>query len=236
LWLAKPPAAGTAGLLLELDGPARIAASWETNAVADVDPPTQLEWAYGAAGPEPRKRFGAKAVRDGTQGLRRSGVVRIEVPADWAPAGAAVNGLTPYSLWLRTARASFSAPPRLRRIVPNVVAARHAVPVSVGAEALEEQIGRWLPLPVDPAGLVAAARRFGRAEDARPRWRLARLAADLGLLATRPGIGGGDGRPAVQLPALRQWTHRAAAGARQAGRRQCRARLPRGRRRCRKSR
>lgn len=147
LWLSKPPAGGTAGLLLELDGPARIAASWETGAVADVDPPAGLDWIHSAAGPEPRKRFDAGSVVDGTQGLRRSGVVRFQVPADWAPAGAAVNGLTPYSLWLRTPRASFSAPPRLRRIVPNVVVARHAVPVTVEAEALDDQIGRWLPLP-----------------------------------------------------------------------------------------
>jgi len=147
LWLAQPPAAGAAGLLLDLEAPAGIAPGWASDAVADVAPPAELEWAYSAAAPGGRQRFAADAVRDGTQGLRRPGVVGIDLPADWAPAGPAANGLTPYALWLRTGRATFCAPPLLLRIVPNVVAARHAIPVAAEAAGLEEQIGRWLPLP-----------------------------------------------------------------------------------------
>jgi predicted phage baseplate assembly protein len=146
-WLAQPPVPGSTGLLLEIDDPAAIPPGWATDAVADVAPPATLEWAYSAAGPEGRKGFPSGAVGDGTQSLRRRGVVRIDIPADWAPAGPAADGLAPYALWLRTKRASFSAPPRLHRIIPNVAAARHAIPVAVDAADLDAQIDRWLPLP-----------------------------------------------------------------------------------------
>ena len=43
-------------------------------------------------------RMPADAWVDGTGGLRRSGLWRIRIPADWAPSGAAVDGLVPYAL------------------------------------------------------------------------------------------------------------------------------------------
>jgi predicted phage baseplate assembly protein len=151
LWLSQPPAPDQVGrtlaLLLDLDVPAKIPASWSTQAVQDVPMPAWIEWSYSADGPELRRTFVADAVQDGTQGLRRSGVVRLTIPAQWVPAQAAVNGLVPYRLWLKAEETSFSSPPRLRRVIPNVVVARHAVPVTVPLTKLESHVEQWLPLP-----------------------------------------------------------------------------------------
>ncbi len=149
LWLRQPPAAAQQGqaltLLFDLDASARIPAAWTVDAVTPVTVPAVLGWRYSAAGGV--KAFAADTVADGTQNLRRSGLVRLTVPADWTPAGPALNGLTPYMLWLATDRSTFSAPPRLRRVVPNVVAARHAVAVDADVAVLEGQLADWLPLP-----------------------------------------------------------------------------------------
>ena len=64
-----------------------------------------------------------------------------------APLGAAVDGLTPYGLWLDCADCSFSAPPQLARCVPDVAAGAHAVPVTVEPATLATQFENWLPLP-----------------------------------------------------------------------------------------
>lgn len=151
LWLRQAPDPAQAGrplpLFLELDTPARIAASWSTEAVEDVPVPATLTWWYGDAGPQQRRQFAASEVDDRTQGLRRSGTVRLAIPAAWAPAGPAANGLTPYRLWVRCESASFAAPPRLLRLIPNTVAAAHSVDVPVIAADLDAQFDRWMPLP-----------------------------------------------------------------------------------------
>jgi predicted phage baseplate assembly protein len=151
LWLRTPPArsqwGARAGLLLDLEVPSRIAAQWQHDAVADVPPPAPMEWWYSVAGGSQRDRYAADAVDDGTQGLRRSGVVRFAIPEAWAAGEPSADGLHPFRLWLRTARASFSAPPRLQRVIANVVPAAHAVPLTVPWEDLERQIRQWLPLP-----------------------------------------------------------------------------------------
>jgi predicted phage baseplate assembly protein len=134
-------------LLVELQTPARIPGSWSTEAVADVPTPAQLTWSYGVAGASSSQPFAPDATVDGTQGLRRSGVVRIAIPEEWSAAQAPLGQLQPLRLQLRTERSSFSSPPRLRRIVPNVVAAAHAVPVSMSWEQMEAQVRHWLPLP-----------------------------------------------------------------------------------------
>ena len=81
-------------------------------------------------------------MEDGTQGLRRPGIVRLPVPASWNT-GAGVR-----SVLLSTERGTFAAPPRLRRLEVNVAAARHRQDFGPDApDALDEQVRRWLPLP-----------------------------------------------------------------------------------------
>jgi hypothetical protein len=125
-----PVAGGWFGLYLGLR--ANIAPQWSPLA-AGVPPPARLSWQYRAAGGVLRPF----AHDDGTKGLRRSGIVRLRIPADWqAEAGGA------YMIHVSTARASFTAPPRLVSIVPNAVIARHAHATEVHEDTLA-----WLPLP-----------------------------------------------------------------------------------------
>lgn len=128
-------------LFLDVQGAPEVRPQWDPEAT-DVAPPAEITWWYSRATPQAPAAFAAGAVRDGTGGLRRAGIVRLPVPADWAADGPAVGGLRPYSLYIRTRAATFTFPPRLVRIVPNAVLAQHA---SVAHE--RRRIVDWLPLP-----------------------------------------------------------------------------------------
>ncbi len=132
-------------LLFDLDAPSNIAPHWSPDAVKDVPVPAEVTWWYrNANGAEPVK---FPHVEDGTAGLRRSGVVRLPIPADWKPEDAQeveppVAGLKGYALWLRVEEATFTSPPRLARLIPNVAIARH------WRVTEEHSLDRkWLPLP-----------------------------------------------------------------------------------------
>lgn len=132
LTLDQAPVAGRwFGLYLRLR--TGIAPQWSRAAAGGVPPPARLDWLYRAPGGVLRPL----ALDDGTGGLRRSGIVRLRIPADWqAEAGGA------YLIQIRTARASFTAPPRLVAMAPNAVMARHAHATGVHEATLD-----WLPLP-----------------------------------------------------------------------------------------
>src|SRR5207244_10009330 len=98
------------------------------------------------------QQFARGTVRDGTQGLRRAGIVRLPVPADWAPDGPAAGGSTPYSLFVRTRAATFTFPPTIRRIVPNAAVVAHRRVVRERRRIIE-----WLPLPGQSITLDARA-------------------------------------------------------------------------------
>jgi predicted phage baseplate assembly protein len=144
LWLTEkipvaPPGAPL-GLLVELDAPERIRASWDLEAV-DAPPPAQVLWEYAEAGSGRRKPFPAAGVKDGTGGLRRSGLVRLPIPADWQ-AETDPQGLSGYAIHLRVERATWSAPPRLAGLAANAVAAAHRRRTRKHSLQLD-----WLPLP-----------------------------------------------------------------------------------------
>src|SRR4030095_2612673 len=84
---------------------------------------------------------------DGTGGLRRSGLWRMRIPADWAPSGAAVDGLLPYVMRVECDQADYSSPPVLMRLVPNVAVARQVQSVQPAAALIEPQLDGWLKLP-----------------------------------------------------------------------------------------
>ena len=143
LYLTSPPPAAAArscSLFLDVQAPAKVLPEWDPGATA-VQPPADVTWWYSrsAASPQP---FAADAVQDGTGGLRRAGLVRLRLPADWGSDGPAAGGATPYSLYLRTRSATFTFPPAVRRIVPNVAIAQHRRIVRDN-----RGIGDWLPLP-----------------------------------------------------------------------------------------
>lgn len=139
---APPPAASRPfGLFLDIDGPSKVLPEWNAEAV-DVPPPAEVTWWYSRGPGIAPQRFATDAVRDGTRGLRRSGIVRLSIPADWAADGPASGLLTPYSLFVRTPAATFTFPPRARRIVANAAVAEHR---RIARE--NHRIVDWLPLP-----------------------------------------------------------------------------------------
>jgi hypothetical protein len=129
-------ASGEITLLFLLDGDT-VPPEWSADA-ADAPPPATLSWWYASA-PGARKRF-AK-ISDGTGGLRRSGIVRFALPADWYAAAPGADGIRSYSLWISADTAGFTAPPRLSGLSPNAAIARHIRRLRTRREV------DWLPLP-----------------------------------------------------------------------------------------
>jgi hypothetical protein len=122
-----------------------ISAQWAMRDL-EVAPPAALSFLYSTdAGTW--KALPADALVDGTGGLRRSGLWRLRIPADWAPVDAAVDGLVPYSLRVECEAATYSSPPVLMRLVPNVVVARQVQSVQPDAALIEPQLDGWLKLP-----------------------------------------------------------------------------------------
>jgi predicted phage baseplate assembly protein len=136
LWLREPlpqdvPMEPLA-LLFDLRTPASILPQWSPNAVPDVPPPAKVTWWYSKM--ENGQLAPFKQVDDGTGGLRRSGVVRLWIPpnptthgVDWKPDEPPdpSTGSVPYALWIKIEHTTFTAPPRLERLIPNVAIARH---------------------------------------------------------------------------------------------------------------
>jgi len=154
-------APGELSLLVELDSPE--APSWSPRATEEkVAPPAELTWSWFRPDTDRSGEF--VRVEDGTGGLRRSGVVRLELPDGWSTADRGVL--------VSTAAATFSAPPRLLQLAVNVSAASHAEErVATRAEErvatrleLGDQIDAWLKLPGQRLVLPDAA---GRLLDAR---------------------------------------------------------------------
>lgn len=146
LRLRAPVPAEAAGrrlsLLFDLRDPAGTLPQWSPEAPAPPQPPARLTWFYGGGAGE-RIQFAGDEVEDGTAGARRSGLVTLPVKADWRPESAdADRRLYTYSLWVRAEETTFSSPPRLERLMPNVVIAAHK------RQTREHSLRReFLPLP-----------------------------------------------------------------------------------------
>jgi len=112
-------------------------AQWSSQAAAGVAAPATLQWSYtGQAG----ATTAFAQVDDGTTGLRRSGIVRIQVPGDWQPeAGGPANS---YKILLSIENAAFTYTPHLSRLKANAVQARHRWP-----RTKNPLTNQWLPLP-----------------------------------------------------------------------------------------
>jgi predicted phage baseplate assembly protein len=145
-------ATGWLSLLVELDAPAESPPSWSPLAVRKVRPPAELTWSWFRPDSAVSGEF--EDVIDGTGGLRRSGVVRLKLPAGWTTAD---RGLV-----ISTRAATFSAPPRLLQLAVNVSAARHRESRTV--TDLADQTDDWLKLPGQRLVLPDAAGRLLDAE------------------------------------------------------------------------
>jgi predicted phage baseplate assembly protein len=151
--VAPPPASSTSPISIAFELDTLVAPEWSPDAV-QAKPPATLVWEYrtttGTWEPLP-------SLRDATGGLRRSGTVRFASPADWSATAADADGK--YVGWLRvsTPHATFSAPPSVLAIRPNVAIAYHY------QWKIHDESPSWLPLPartvqLDPAPLPLADR------------------------------------------------------------------------------
>ncbi|TWT91745.1 baseplate J/gp47 family protein [Stieleria varia] len=165
-----PNAQGAISLLFDLDTPASILPQWlaessmsHPDEMVIVEAPARLSWHYGVVQSEdpfqqPCSLSSFINVDDGTNGLRRSGVVRLEASAEFS---SQVNLDTASDIrsWLvivlRAMDASYVLTPRVRRILPNAVIGHHrahCVFSPGGASqtmgpSIEEQIKKWRRLP-----------------------------------------------------------------------------------------
>jgi len=160
-----PPATATlpVSILFELD--TAVLPEWHPDAVA-VRPPADVRWEYQDTAGTWRP---VAQLRDGTCGLRRSGIVRFALPARWSAGDATRIG------WLRviTDRATFSSPPTVLGIAPNSALATHV------AWKVHHASPRWLPLPgrtvqldADPLPLADRMVVCVREPDGWQRWRV----------------------------------------------------------------
>jgi hypothetical protein len=122
-----------------------ISAQWAVRHL-QVGAPAELALSY-SSGADAWVAMPADAWVDGTGGLRRAGMWRIRIAADWEPSGPAVDGLVPYALRIECPRTSYSAPPVLLRLTPNVGMARQVQSVRPDASLIEPQLDTWLKLP-----------------------------------------------------------------------------------------
>jgi hypothetical protein len=101
-------------LLFELSS--EVYPEWHPDAVS-APPPAEVEFLVRGLGG--LRRLESWRVRDGTGGLRRSGIVRLWV-GDWRPEA---DGS--YLVRVQTDAATFTTPVRLSRVTPNSALARH---------------------------------------------------------------------------------------------------------------
>lgn len=142
---ASIPAAGAGqflSLMIDLETSGDIAAEWTSEAVATVPAAATLAFSYTNTSSVPTA-FPSAGFHEGTQGLRRSGVLRLPLPSDWQPEAAPAGSiLTTYKIVLQIQGASFTYPPLLRGIEANVVLAQHVL-----ARVKNPLTSAWLPLP-----------------------------------------------------------------------------------------
>jgi len=117
-------------------------AQWSPHAVPDVAAPATLTWSYNGAA----TAFPAGQVDDGTGGFRRSGIVRLPLPADWQSSGA-----NSYQVTIDISKAALTYTPHLTSIEANAVVANHRWTRT--KDALTSQ---WLPLPGNVVSLLDA--------------------------------------------------------------------------------
>ena len=137
LRLTQPPSGSDEiALLLLIAG--SVPSEWSADGMS-APPPASLSFRYASNQGGVRRPFAH--VNDGTGGLRRSGIVRFELPKDWQSSGPDANGNPGYPLWISADTAGFTAPPRLSGLWPNAVIARHRRRLHAGRDV------DWLPLP-----------------------------------------------------------------------------------------
>jgi hypothetical protein len=129
-------------LLLQLDTPLDVFPQWSFEAVTGVAPPATLTWSYTSTASRSSVTFTSAQVEDGTAGLRRSGIVRFALPADWQPEAGTDPAITTYAITLDIASAGYTFAPQLLGVKSNAVLAHH-----IWKRSVQPNTSNWLPLP-----------------------------------------------------------------------------------------
>lgn len=133
-------------LYFEFEVDEQIKPQWSHDSV-DVKAPAKLDWYYSNTDTGQRKKFNVVDVIDGSQGFRRRGIIRLRVPDDWVPVENTMAAPFNYKLWVSSDKCTFSYPPRLKRIVPNVAIAEQYKIVELSWDEIKPQLQNWLKLP-----------------------------------------------------------------------------------------
>jgi hypothetical protein len=152
---APAPPAGTLALLFDLKTPPGLDPAWSPTAASGPAGPGTLTWLCTVKGT--LTPLDSTKVVDTTLGLRRSGIVRLPIPDGWT---AEPKSPADYAIVLRGSNTGWTTPPRVSRLIPNVVSAVHRGPLTeVPTQYTQDQVKTWRLLP----GNV-----FVLPEDARP--------------------------------------------------------------------
>lgn len=185
LWCSAPLRAAfgqKAGLLCMVDPPGGIAPGWAPRPPDDAivererawpGPMLAATWSYETR--QGFRTFAADDVEDGTDGFRRSGVVRFAIPADFSPMDARAAGPWPYRLRITASVPDGVTTPVLRSLAFNVVEAEHRwAGTHVATRHRLPLPGETLALPTAGAPLLgerlvaSLVERDGRAQIWRP--------------------------------------------------------------------
>lgn len=154
LSLSAPFTAAQAGqylaLMLELETDASIYPEWSPQA-APVPAPASLTWSYTGTAGATVTAFAAAQIHDGTAGLRRPGIIRLPIPADWQPEAGTDPGVSAYKILLQVANATFTYAPQLRKLKANAVLAQHR-----WNRTKHPLTKSWLPLPGNVISIAQA--------------------------------------------------------------------------------
>ena len=180
---APAPGAGTLSLFFDMLTPPGLDPGWSPS-LSPTQPagPNPLTWLISINN---ATATALTKVQDGTNGLRRSGIVQLPIPAIPAPQP---NTSSTCAVILRTGAAGWATPPRVTRLIPNVVSAVHSRPAAeMTTDYLEDQVKIWRRLPGNVIVLPESARpalantlKVTIAESAQPaaQWQ---LVDDLGI-------------------------------------------------------
>jgi hypothetical protein len=159
-----PPGAGKLSLFIELltptpTGPGPV---WALPMPSTTEPaiPSPLTWLVTVNGT--LIPLDSTKVIDGTLGLRQSGIVQLPIPDGWSAPAATPPGMTTagFAIVLRASATNWTTPPRVSRLIPNVVSAIHSRPATEAMDPsyIQSQITNWRRLPGNVFVLPATAR------------------------------------------------------------------------------
>jgi hypothetical protein len=140
-------------MFVQLFTPDDMYPQWSASAVPNIAAPATLTWSYTSTNGNATVTLSTNQLDDGTAGLRRSGIVRFALPADWQPEPAGKDpSIITYGLTLSIAGPGYTYTPQLTSLAANVVIAHHQWQrtASITPANWPPLPGNTISLPVSP--------------------------------------------------------------------------------------